>query len=53
MMKTREELDEEWKEKFGEEAARMIRETVERNLADYEYLKGFALRVPFKEPEKV
>ena len=37
--------DESWREKFGAEAARVIRRTVDKNVADYEYLKGFALKV--------
>lgn len=37
--------DEGWRAKFGAEAARVIRETVDANVADYEYLKGFALKV--------
>lgn len=43
----------EWAEKFGEEAAKVIRQTVDANVADYEYLKQFAMTVPFKEPEKL
>lgn len=31
----------------------MIRETVDRNVKDYEYLKSFAMKVPFKEPEQL
>jgi len=31
--------------KYGDEGARVIRETVDANVKDYEYLKGFALRV--------
>lgn len=41
--------DQEWREKYGEEGARIIRETVNANLADYEYLKSFAIKVPMKE----
>ena len=51
--KTREEEDAEWEERFGAKAARTIRETVDRNVADYEYLRGFRLEVPFKEPEQM
>jgi hypothetical protein len=36
---------EEWTDKFGEEAAQVIMKTVEDNVADYEYLKQFALKV--------
>lgn len=35
----------EWREKYGEEAAKVIRETVDANTADYEYLKSFAIKV--------
>lgn len=38
----------EWTEKFGEAGAKVIRETVDKNIPDYEYLKGFAINVPFK-----
>ena len=44
-LKTREEENAEWTEKFGEEGAKVIRETVDANLEDYEYLKQFALNV--------
>lgn len=37
--------NEEWRKKFGEDAARVIRETVDANVADYEYLKSFAIKV--------
>lgn len=47
-----EEENEEWTQKYGEAAAKMIRETVDRNIPDYEYLKSFALNVPFKAPEE-
>jgi len=44
--KEKDEEDEfvEWIEKYGEEAAEVIRETVRRNVADYEYLKQFAIK---------
>ncbi|KAK4169462.1 P-loop containing nucleoside triphosphate hydrolase protein [Cladorrhinum sp. PSN259] len=42
---TREEEDKQWLEKYGEEGQRIIRETVDANVEDYEYLKGFAVRV--------
>ncbi|EEY20650.1 conserved hypothetical protein [Verticillium alfalfae VaMs.102] len=42
---TRESEDREWNEKYGEKGAKLIRQTVEDNLADYEYLKKFALSV--------
>ncbi|KAF2222627.1 P-loop containing nucleoside triphosphate hydrolase protein [Elsinoe ampelina] len=35
---------EEWEKKYGREAAEVIRDTVERCLPDYEYLKGFAIK---------
>jgi hypothetical protein len=35
----------EWKAMFGEKAAQAIRDTVDANVEDYEYLKSFALRV--------
>ncbi|RMZ76378.1 hypothetical protein DV737_g4848, partial [Chaetothyriales sp. CBS 132003] len=41
--KTEEQWDAEWKELFGEQAARMIRKTVDDNMAHYLYLKQFAL----------
>ncbi|KAJ9632099.1 hypothetical protein H2203_000500 [Taxawa tesnikishii (nom. ined.)] len=43
--KTEEEENAEWREKFGEEGAKVIRETVNKNIADYEYLKQFAIKV--------
>lgn len=39
------EQDSEWRDKFGEKAAKVIRESVDANTKDYEYLKQFALRV--------
>ncbi|KAH6850135.1 hypothetical protein B0I37DRAFT_106170 [Chaetomium sp. MPI-CAGE-AT-0009] len=42
---TEAEEDEEWRKKFGEEGQRVIRECVDANVADYEYLKSFAIRV--------
>jgi hypothetical protein len=47
---SREEEDKEWTEKYGEEGAKVIRETVDANVADYEYLKQYAVKVPFVEP---
>ena len=35
----------EWTDKYGEEAAKIIRQTVDENVADYEYLKSFAVKV--------
>ncbi|KAJ2906689.1 hypothetical protein MKZ38_000425 [Zalerion maritima] len=43
---TPEAENEEWQAKYGEEAAKVIRDTVDANVADYEYLKKFALKVP-------
>lgn len=39
--KTREEEDEEWRGRYGSEAAERIRQTVEMWWGDYEYLRGF------------
>lgn len=41
---TEEELFAEWKEKYGEEKAHVIQDTVRKNLADYEYLKQYAIQ---------
>ena len=41
--KSNEEEDREWLEKFGAEGAQVIRDTVNANVSDYEYLKQFAL----------
>ncbi|KAK4184177.1 P-loop containing nucleoside triphosphate hydrolase protein [Podospora australis] len=41
-------VDEEnaqWREKYGERGQKLIRETVDANVADYEYLKSFAIKV--------
>ena len=43
--KTDEQLFVEWTDKFGEKGARIIKDTVDANVADYEYMKQFALRV--------
>lgn len=42
---TEEEENAQWKEKYGEEGQRLIRETVDANVAEYEYLKQFAVKV--------
>lgn len=42
---TKEEEDASWKAKYGEEGQKLIRETVDANVADYEYLKSFAIKV--------
>jgi len=39
--KSEAEWDAEWKEKYGEEAAKVIRETVDKNMEDYLYMKQF------------
>ena len=52
-VKSKEAENAEWTEKFGREAAKIIRQTVDANVADYEYLKQFAMKVPFKEPEQL
>ena len=44
-IKSIEEEDTEWREKFGEDGARVIRTNVNANIEDYEYLKQFALKV--------
>lgn len=43
-IKSDEQLLAEWTEKFGEEAAKVILDTVKANEADYEYLKQFAIK---------
>jgi len=43
--KTIESEDQEWREKYGDSGARIIRECVNANLQDYEYLKSFAITV--------
>ncbi|KAJ9606005.1 hypothetical protein H2200_009854 [Cladophialophora chaetospira] len=42
--KTEEQWDAEWKEKYGEKAASVIRKTVDQNMPDFLYLKQFALK---------
>jgi hypothetical protein len=44
-VKTEEEWDAEWRKKYGPEAADLIRKTVDANMADYLYMKQFAMRV--------
>jgi hypothetical protein len=39
------QLLKEWTEKYGEEAAKVIKKTVEDNVQHYEYLKQFAIKV--------
>ncbi|KAL9107772.1 MAG: hypothetical protein Q9227_007394 [Pyrenula ochraceoflavens] len=38
------EWDQEWEEKYGSTAAKLIRETVDKNMDDYLFLKQYALR---------
>ena len=42
-VKCDEEEDCEWLDRFGAEGAKVIRQTVNANIEDYEYLKQFAL----------
>ncbi|KAL8771023.1 MAG: hypothetical protein Q9209_003442 [Squamulea sp. 1 TL-2023] len=44
-VKSVEDEDSEWVEKYGEKGAKVIRETVNANIEDYEYLKQFAIQV--------
>lgn len=44
-MPTVEQENEEWRTKFGDEAAKSIRETVDANIPHYDYLKSFAFKV--------
>lgn len=43
--KSDEQMYAEWAEKYGEEGAKLIQQTVKDNVADYEYLKQFAVKV--------
>ena len=43
-LKSEPEYDAEWRKKYGEEAAALIRKAVDANMADYLYLKNFAMR---------
>ncbi|KAK4176097.1 P-loop containing nucleoside triphosphate hydrolase protein [Triangularia setosa] len=42
---TEDEENAQWKEKYGEEGQKLIRETVDANVADYEYLRQFAVKI--------
>ncbi|PGH28227.1 hypothetical protein AJ80_00117 [Polytolypa hystricis UAMH7299] len=42
--KTEAEFDEEWREKYGEKGAKIIRSAVDRTMADYQYMKKFAMK---------
>ncbi|KAL8935713.1 MAG: hypothetical protein Q9211_004553 [Gyalolechia sp. 1 TL-2023] len=44
-VKSIEDENAEWREKYGEDGAKIIRETVDANMGDYEYLKQFAIKV--------
>ena len=44
-IKTVEMENKEWCEKYGEEGAKAIRECVDANIPDYEYLKSFAIKI--------
>ncbi|CAD0082128.1 unnamed protein product [Aureobasidium vineae] len=43
--KSDEQLFAEWSEKYGEEAAKIIQQTVADNVKDYEHMKQFAIKV--------
>lgn len=42
--KTVEAENEEWRELYGVEGQKVIRECVNANIPDYEYLKSFAIQ---------
>ncbi|KAI4143029.1 MAG: hypothetical protein L6R39_004736 [Caloplaca ligustica] len=42
--KSTQDEDKEWVEKYGKKGAKIIRETVDANVKDYEYLKQFAIK---------
>ncbi|KAE8145209.1 hypothetical protein BDV25DRAFT_133992 [Aspergillus avenaceus] len=44
-VKTEEEFDADWCKKYGPEAAALIRKSVDENMADYLYMKQFAMKV--------
>jgi hypothetical protein len=41
--KSDEEMFADWKEKYGEKAAHVIKDCVAENVADYEHMKQFAI----------
>lgn len=43
--KTEYEWDADWREKYGEKAAKVIRDTVDQNMEDYLYMKQFAIKI--------
>jgi len=44
-MKTDEEFDRDWTNKYGLKGANIIRKSVDDNMATYNYLKQFAIKV--------
>ena len=38
------EFDQEWRHLYGEKGAKIIRAAVDQNMADYRYMKKFALK---------
>lgn len=50
---TAEEENEQWRQKYGDKGQKVIRKCVEDNVADYEYLRKFALKVPPREKNGV
>ena len=42
---TPETENEQWREKFGDDASKLIRKLVDENIPHYEYLKQFAVKV--------
>lgn len=44
-IKSDQDQDNEWREKYGEKGAKVIRDSVNASITDYEYLKQFALSV--------
>ncbi|EFW20902.1 hypothetical protein D8B26_002806 [Coccidioides posadasii str. Silveira] len=44
-LKTEEEFECEWREKYGEKGAKIIRSAVNRSMSDYLYMKQFAMKV--------
>lgn len=43
-VKSEAEWDAEWKETYGQEAAKVIRETVDTNMEHYRYMKQFVIK---------
>lgn len=42
--KTEAQFDEEWREKYGEKGAKIIRSAVDKCMPDYLYLKKFTIK---------